>query len=231
MRRTILAIAAALCLAACTPDTPVPSAQATRDSPAASAESTPAAPDDPAAEEEWSRYVDAFVARYFEINPHQAVGAGLHQYDGRLPDLSPQAVADTTTWLHQQRERLAAWDLDAADASARFEREYLLSAVDRMRFGLEISEFLYTNPANYSQIIGPDVYLTREYAPLPTRMRAFIAYEKALPAFLDTMRANLRPPLARPRLEVAKSVFDGYVTFFTDTVPGLFTSVEDAARS
>jgi hypothetical protein len=230
MRRITLIVAVAAILGGCARETATPSAAA---DPAAQAQ-TAARPDagshaSAAGLDEWNRYVDQFVARYFEDNPHQAASAGLHQYDGRLPDLSPPAVARTIDWLHEQRERLAAWDLSGAAEGAQFERDYLLAAVDRMRFGVEISEFLYTNPSIYGSIIGPDVYLTREYAPLPTRMRAFIEYEKALPAFLDTMRANLRTPLARPRLEVAKSVFDGYVTFFGDTVPGLFTSVQDAA--
>jgi uncharacterized protein (DUF885 family) len=230
MWREILIVAAALGLGACAREAPTPSAAADPATQTSSlAQPDAASRTGSATLDEWNRYVDQFVARYFEDNPHQAVSAGLHQYDGRLPDLSPPAVTRTTEWLHGQHERLAAWDLSAADEGARFERDYLLAAADRMRFGLEISEFLYTNPSTYSSIIGPDVYLTRDYAPLATRMRAFIDYEKALPAFLETMRANLRPPLARPRLEVAKSVFDGYVTFFADTVPGLFTSVDDAA--
>src|SRR5262245_79848 len=107
MRRTIFALAAASSLGACAPDEPAPSVEA------------PAARAGLAAGEDWSRYVDAFVTRYFESNPHQAVAAGLHEYDGRLPDLSPRAVAETTAWLHEQRERLAAWDLDNADETAR----------------------------------------------------------------------------------------------------------------
>jgi len=178
---------------------------------------------------DWDHYVDQFVAKYFELNPGQAVNAGLHQYDGVLPDLSADAVAAQLAWLKQERDRLVAWDLTKAPETSRFERDYLLFAIDRVRFQLEVSEFLYTNPTLYGGIIGPDVYLTREYAPLPDRMRAFIKYEKALPAFLATMRSNLRTPLARPRLEVAKGIFDGYVTFFRDTVPGLFVSVDDAA--
>lgn len=229
MGRITLIVAVAM-LVACAREAATPSAATAPAAPAQIA----ARPDagshaNAAGLDEWNRYVDQFVARYFEDNPHQAVSAGLHQYDGRLPDLSAPAVARTIGWLHEQRERLVAWDLTAAGEGAQFERDYLLASADRMRFGLEVSEFLYTNPSLYGSIIGPDVYLTREYAPLPTRMRAFIEYEKALPAFLDTMRANLRTPLARPRLEVAKSVFDGYVTFFGDTVPGLFTSVQDAA--
>jgi len=212
-------------LCACSDKAPPPSPSASTSSSSASA-----APSDAGtAANDWDHYVDQFVAKYFELNPGQAVNAGLHQYDGVLPDLSADAVAAQLAWLKQERDRLVAWDLTKAPETSRFERDYLLFAIDRVRFQLEVSEFLYTNPTLYGGIIGPDVYLTREYAPLPDRMRAFIKYEKALPAFLATMRSNLRTPLARPRLEVAKGIFDGYVTFFRDTVPGLFVSVDDAA--
>jgi uncharacterized protein (DUF885 family) len=220
MHRTFVPFLAALAVCACDGEAPpAPAAP-----PGAAPATTPAA-----GAGGWDAYVDGFVARYFELNPQQAVNAGLHQYDGRLPDLAPAAVASQVAWLKEARARVQAWDLASADEKARFERDYLLSAIDRMRFTLEISEFLYTSPTLYGFMIGPDVYLTREYAPLPERLRAFIEYERALPGFLATMRANLRTPLARPRLEVAKGSFEGYVTFFEHTVPGLFASVEDAA--
>jgi uncharacterized protein (DUF885 family) len=224
MRRAIYCCVAIALICACSDKTPPPAPATSTAAPNTSAPAATAT-----ANGDWDHYVDQFVQKYFELNPSQAVNAGLHQYDGRLPDLSPGAVAAQLAWIQQERDRLMAWDLGTAAETSRLERDYLLFAIDRLRFQLEVSEFLYTNPTLYGGIIGPDVYLTREYAPLPDRMRAFIKYEKALPAFLSTMRSNLRTPLARPRLEVAKGVFDGYVTFFRDTVPGLFASVDDAA--
>ena len=226
MHRAILCLAALCALYACGAKTP-PADSANQPAASASAATSASAGTDTAAGSEWDRYVDEFVAKYFEFNPHVAVNAGKHEYDGKLPDLGADAVAAQLRWLAAARERIAAWDLKAAPEAKRFERDYLLSAADRLRFQLEISEFLYTNPTIYSGIMSPDVYLTREYAPLPERMRAFIEYERALPAFLATMRGNLRPPLARPRLETTKGIFEGFLTFFKDTVPGIFASVED----
>jgi signal transduction histidine kinase len=234
MHRAILCLAA-LCTLLCGCGPKTPPADSSNDAGAnaaatsANAATNAGADTGAAASGEWSGFVDRFVAKYFEFNPHVAVSAGLHQYDGKLPDLGPEAVAGQLAWLQKERDRMAAWDLSAAGEAARFERDYLLSAADRLRFQLAISEFLYTNPTLYSGVMGPDVYLTREYAPLPERMRAFIEYEKSLPAFLSTMRSNLRSPLARPRLETARGIFDGYVTFFQDTVPGIFAGVEDEA--
>ena len=230
MHRQIVCLVALLALCACGAKTPTDSSNdaATAANAGAATDASAGAGTGAAASGDWDRYVDEFVAKYFEFNPHVAVSAGLHQYDGKLPDLGPEAVAGQLAWLQKERERIAAWNLDDAPEATRFERDYMLSAADRLRFQLAISEFLYTNPTIYSGIMGPDVYLTREYAPLPQRMRAFIEYEKSLPAFLETMRRNLRSPLARPRLETTKGIFDGYLTFFKDTVPGIFESVQDA---
>jgi uncharacterized protein (DUF885 family) len=224
MYRTIVSLAAACALAACDRE-PVPPTEPA----AATRAATPSAAAPSGAHDAWDRHVDGLIAEYYEMNPTAAINAGLHEYDGRLPDLGAAALEARRAWLRDERTAIADWDTAALDEERRFEREYLLSAIDRMRFLYDVSEFLHTNPTLYGFMIGPDVYLTRNYAPLPQRLRAFIAYERALPAFLDTMRANLRPPLARPRVEVAKASFDGYVTFFKDTVPGIFASVEDAA--
>jgi hypothetical protein len=220
MYRKILLLAAILALAACERESTPPV------DPVASAPSAAAAP---AGHEDWDRYVDGLIAEYYEMNPTSAVSAGLHQYDGRLPDLGPAALDARRAWLREKRMAIEGWDTSGLDEHRRFEREYLLSAIDRMRFLYDVSEFLHTNPTLYGFMIGPDVYLTRDYAPLAQRLQAFIKYERALPAFLETMRANLRPPLPRPRVEVARASFDGYVTFFRDTVPGIFASVDDAA--
>ena len=69
---------------------------------------------------------------------------------------------------------------DAALSEAeRFERDYLVARVDRDLFWLEIAEAPFKNPAFYvdwiSDGLDPAPYLTREYAPLDQRMRAYIA--------------------------------------------------------
>jgi len=196
--------------------------------PTASAEPTTAAPS-PSQRPPWADFRDEFITDYFEHSPDAAILLGRHEYDGRLHDLSPAAVAEEVAWL--EAERATALDYTGGELAgdAAFERDYLIAAIDLMLFNLEVSGFLENNVVFYAAQVDPSIYLTLEYAPLATRMAAFATYAENLPAFLERMQANLRPPLARPHVEVSRGILDGLATFFADTVPGVFTDVDEAA--
>ena len=52
--------------------------------------------------------VDAFIQGAFERNPVFAANAGKHEFDGKLPDYSPEGLKSTIAWLHAQRDKFAA---------------------------------------------------------------------------------------------------------------------------
>jgi uncharacterized protein (DUF885 family) len=59
-------------------------------------------------------------------------------------------------------------------------------------------------------------------------MRAFVAYERALPAALSRIRANLRTPMPRTYIDVGRLSFGGLAQYLEKDVPGIFASVQDA---
>jgi uncharacterized protein DUF885 len=213
-------IATALIAAGCKPNATTPAQTAT---PAAS---TAPANDDAAA---LNTAVDAFIQGAFEHNPVFAANAGKHEFDGKLPDYSPEGLKATATWLHAQRDRFAAFADDTLDATGRFQRDYVLAVIDGQLFWLEDSGFAYDNPAFYTGDLSPSMYLTRPYAPLPQRMAAFVAYQEALPKAVEQIKANLKLPLPATYIDLGVNSFDGYAAFFKDDVPGIFAEVKDDA--
>ena len=95
---------------ACTPEKSAPEAAAP--SPAASAALAPAPANDDAA---LASAVDTFIHGMFEHSPVFAAGAGKHEYDGKLPDYSPEGLKATASWLHAQRDAFAAYADDRLD--------------------------------------------------------------------------------------------------------------------
>lgn len=182
----------------------------------------------------WQPAVDGFIEQYFEFFPVFAANAGKHEFDGRLPDYSPESMQATIGWLHAQRDTIAAFP-DAApgkpglDETQRFQRDYVLSVIDAQLFWLEESGFAHKNPALYTGDLSPSMYLTREYAPLPQRMAAFVQYQEALPKAIEQIRANLQPPLPATYVDLGANTFKGYADFFRDSVPAIFASVDDDA--
>ena len=176
----------------------------------------------------WDNFRDQFIEGYFEYDPRAGVNAGRHEYDGQLRDIRPESVAEAITWLNEQRSAAREYSAEDLPGRAAFEREYLVAVIDQTLFTLDVSGFLEENPVISLRQIDPSVYVAREYAPLATRMEAFATHAENVPAYLGQMRANLRPPLAQPHVEVAGAILGGMVTFLEDTVPEIFSEVDDA---
>ena len=184
-----------------------------------------AAPQDQA----WDGHVADYLVATFKANPSFAVYSGLHEYDGQLPDFSATGLARETARLEAARKATAAFDPAQLDADRRIEREYLLSVIDKSLFWLVEAKAPQTNPAWYFDAIDPDVYLSKPYAPLEVRMKAFIAYLNALPQALESIRANLRTPLAAPIVNYSVNAFGGYAEFFAGDAAAVYKDVKDPA--
>ena len=174
----------------------------------------------------WATTRDALIEEYLRAQPAFAVYQGRHEFDGQLPDWSAEALGREIARLKAARDRAnAVAGLTGADA---FERDYLVSQFDDDLFWLEDVQSPYANPAFYIGTLDPSPYLTREYAPLDKRMRAYIVYARSVQRAAAQIRANLRPPLARPLVERGISGFGGYAEFYQSDVPKVFASVTDA---
>jgi hypothetical protein len=175
----------------------------------------------------WATTRDALIEEYLKAQPAFAVYQGRHEFDGRLPDWSAEGLAAEVKRLRAARDRAAAvTGLTAVDA---FERDYLISQFEDDLFFLEDAQSPFVNPAVYIGALDPGAYLTRNYAPLETRLRAYITYANAVPLATRQIRANLRTPLSLPLLERGLSGFRGYATFYRADVAKAFADVTDPA--
>lgn len=177
--------------------------------------------------ETWDSFVENYIKEFFNARPDAAVVAGRHEYDGKLPDWSADGIKKEIARLHAIRERAMGFSESALDVRQRFERDYLIARTDGELFWLESAEWPFKNPYYYADGLDPDVYLTREYAPLPERLRAYTAYAKNVPAALTQIRGNLRTPLARPYIKIARLTLGGLAATYQNDVPKVFASVKD----
>lgn len=178
---------------------------------------------------QWPQFLDHFQEAYFAANPPFAVFAGRHEFDGRLPDWSKAGIARQSAWLKAQRKQAQSFTDKKLDPTQRFEREYLLSRIDTDLFWIDEAAFPFHNPAWYLDGgLEPSVYLTRPYAPLETRLKAFTAYLKAIPTAAAQIRANLKTPLPKTFVERGIDAFGGYAKFFREDSPKAFAAVTDA---
>jgi len=180
----------------------------------------------PVTSPEWDQYVTSFLDDYFASHPDFAVTQGRHEFDGKLRDFSKAGLDKEAARLHAERTRAAGFT-EGLDSKQQFEREYVLATIDSDLFWLESARRPYRNPYFYSDPLDPQVYLTRPYAPLDQRMRAFMAYERALPTALQQVRANLETPMPPTFVDMGRLTFGGLAKYFEHDVAGIFSSVKD----
>ncbi len=175
----------------------------------------------------WDAYVNGFLESYFVAHPDFAVRAGRHEFDGKLPDWSADGIRKEIKRLRTEKDRAQGFDVASLDARQRFERDYVISVIDADLFWLETAEWPFRCPQFYADGIDPDVYVSRSYAPLEQRLRAYTIYAKAVPPALEQMRKNLRTPLPKTFVDIGHTTFGGLISFYENDVPAIFEPVKD----
>jgi len=180
-----------------------------------------------AANPKWDAYVEQFLTDYFNANPPFAVNQGRHEFDGKLPDWTSEGLSKEITRLKSEREKAAAFKDTELDQRQRFERDYLISQIDSDVFWRETADQPHNNPYWYSGALDPDTYVSREYAPLETRIKAYTAYAKNVPAALDQIKAALKLPLAKNLARIGSQTIGGLADFYEKDVVKVFEPVKD----
>jgi len=168
----------------------------------------------------------AFVANHiYRIDPAEGVSAGLHKYDGLLPDLTPAGIADEIKLFERDRDALLRFPSATMTPAQHVERDVLLTELGDRRFRLVDLDVYRTNPMSYLSKINLDAYIIRDYAPANTRAAAVIKLCTALPAFLAQARINLVPPMPRPWIDTALLQTKGHLEFADKDVRNAFAMI------
>lgn len=181
-----------------------------------------------AAAKPWKAFVQEAIARWLEIDPAFAIYQGAHAQDGRLPDWSAAGLKARGDFLRSVIAGAGAYtQLSGADA---FERDYLVQVAQGQLFWLEDADQPHTNPAFYvNGGLDPNVYISREYADKPTRMKAMIAFFEKVPEAARQIRANLRAPLPASFVKFGVAGFSGFADYYRGDARAAFADVADPA--
>jgi len=154
------------------------------------------------------------VDHVFVLQPGYAVSLGLHEYDGRLPDLSRAA---TDRWLDGADARLArlrALDMSGLSPDRRIDAFLLRLLLESPSFDLRESRDLERNPMSYVGAVSLTSYLARDYASVPVRVAAIERTLSAVPRLLEIGRERLGTPLPKPFVELALAIGGGLPEHF-----------------
>jgi uncharacterized protein (DUF885 family) len=174
--------------------------------------------------------VQEYYAGEFQASPTAATATGVHDYDGRLDDVSAAAHARNVTRLLSVLTRLRGLNVVRLLPMERDDRDVLAAEIDRELLEEQAIQHWKHDPAIYVDLLMGGVFalIERDFAPLPQRMASVIARENAAPAMLAQARTNLAG-MPGVFVDIALENLDGAASFLKDEVPDAFAPVKDPA--
>lgn len=216
-RHALLAGIAALSLAGCS-STSTPPAQSAAEPVAATS----------AAQSGWPAFAQSTIDKWLALDPAFAIYQGAHQYDGKLPDLSEAGLRARGDFLKSVIADASAFT--GLTEAQKFERDYLVQVAKGQLFWLEDADQPHTNPAFYIGAgLDPNVYVSREYADKPTRMKAMISFFRQVPDAAKNIRANLKTPMPESYVKFGVAGFAGLAEYYRGDARAAFADVQDPA--
>ncbi|PTS72503.1 DUF885 domain-containing protein [Sphingomonas sp. HMWF008] len=216
MRSVLLAGIAALALASCASAPPEPKGSM---APLVALPTT-----------DWKSFRDTFIEDWFKVSPADAVYQGRHDFDGGLGDWTPGGLKRQGDFLREAIDKAKAFDTAKLTKDEAFERDYLVTVASGKLFWLEDADFPHKNPAWYVNAgLDPNVYIARNYANAPTRMRAMVTFLRKIPDAAAQIKANLKTPMPLSYINYGVAAFNGFADYYTGDAKKAFAEVKSPA--
>lgn len=168
-----------------------------------------------------------YLRSLYEYSPGTAQYLGLHEYDGKLSDPSPEARAERVRRLQEFRARLEEYDAASLSDPELLDYELIRAHIEFELYELEQLRDFEWNPLAYMFPTDVSNYTNRSYAPLEDRVRSMIRHLQGVPEFLSAGLSNLRPDLPRHPLETAIDAFEGQISYLRDDLRAAVSEVRD----
>lgn len=174
----------------------------------------------------------AFYQGAWRFRPAEATGTGVHDFDSQLGSVTPAAFAAEIARLHTTLDELEALDANDLSLDGLADRQLLESDIGGRLFSLEERPDWRMSPNYYVDLGSSAVFsiVSRDFAPLATRMRFVIAREHAIPAMIDQAEKNIEPSSV-PAIYAQTAALDalGAADFLRHDVADAFAPVADPA--
>lgn len=155
-----------------------------------------AAPSNAAATNEDARFTafgERIVDEFLKLDPVSATQLGDHRYDALLPDVSAKGRAARRAFAEQALAQLAKFDAHRLSREHQVDAILLRDQLNYIIFSVDRLQDWAWDPLTYSAGNAFFTLTSREFAPLPVRLRSAIGRMEALPTFLQQARESLNP--------------------------------------
>ena len=136
-----------------------------------------------------------YFAWSYSASPVSATYNGIHDFDGELPDLSPQAMATQETMTSHALQELLE-DVDRSNLSPihRYDHTILTRHLQESMFRMKEIREWETSPISYTELCGGAIrsLLSRDFAPWDVRLNSVILRLRQFPRLVAQAKANLK---------------------------------------
>ena len=165
-------------------------------------------------EEALDRLAQIQVEDYWDFYPTAGSRIGRHEYDGRLPDLSPDRLGRRIEKLRHGLAQLSGIPVEDMATEHRLSYRVLELFLNRELFTLVEMRPVERNPMRQVGFLNVSGYVRRDYAPLSDRLVGATQVLRQVPDFLQVLDTQLSSAVGRPVLEMSVESYAGMARFY-----------------
>ncbi len=179
-------------------------------------------------EHDFDAFAKTYVEGYWLAHPFKAAEAGLHKFDGVLPDLSSRSIADWISYNTAAMDQIDHFKPKLLSPSKQIDLRILKFTVAGELFEFRDMKVYRRNPMTYDVSWGLLNLIRRDHASLEQRMRSADKLLKATPRSFEYARRNLDAVLPTVFCDVAINNLKGSAEFIRNDLCEAFRDVKDA---
>ncbi|HEX8940004.1 MAG TPA: DUF885 domain-containing protein [Candidatus Limnocylindrales bacterium] len=156
-----------------------------------------------------------FLDEFFRLHPLEATAVGMHDHDGRWPDLTEVGRQERLAFVDRWTTELRALDEASLTSDERIDRDLLLGELDARRFAETELRDERWDPLTWVYLLGSGIFplLGRGFASLAVRLASAAERLEGIPAVVAAAVAELEGvdgrPVSRLHTETALRQLDG----------------------
>ena len=170
---------------------------------------------------------ERLIGEHWEFYPTTGSRIGRHEYDGRLPDLSPSSIRRREREIRRGQNELNALDTSSLSSDQMLSWKILDLFLQRELFTFEEMRPLENNPMRQAGFLNVGNYVRRDYAPLEDRIRSATSALRQVPEFLQCLDIALRDDLSRHMVDMSVESYSGMAHFYRNDMAAFGRQVSD----
>lgn len=152
-------------------------------------------PNAAAAHPAFNAYEDHFLNEFWKQQPEWATQVGFHKYDTLLNIPGEAYRKKTLEFVQRQMDSLKSFPLNRLNASQQTDYHLIANQLEYMAWSINEEKSYEWDPSGYNATGLIAFMLNEQYAPLADRLRACYKRIKAIPAFYEAAKKQLKNPV------------------------------------